>query len=98
MRQLWTMGIRDKQLLVIIRKMLKAPIVLLNGEMQYPNKGTPQGGILSPLLANINLNEFDWWITNQWEDRLLKELSLTIKRADMLTSTHITVKCAKQRL
>ncbi|MFC9449698.1 group II intron reverse transcriptase/maturase [Bacillus cereus] len=80
MRQLWTMGIRDKQLLVIIRKMLKAPIVLPNGEMQYPNKGTPQGGILSPLLANINLNEFDWWITNQWEDRLLKELSLTIKK------------------
>lgn len=60
--------------------MLKAPIVLPNGEMQYPNKGTPQGGILSPLLANINLNEFDWWITNQWEDRLLKELSLTIKK------------------
>ncbi|WP_321537751.1 reverse transcriptase domain-containing protein, partial [Streptococcus suis] len=28
MRQIWTLGIRDKQLLVIIRKMLKAPIVL----------------------------------------------------------------------
>lgn len=80
MRQLWTMGIRDKQLLVIIRKMLKAPIVLPNGEIQYPSKGTPQGGILSPLLANINLNEFDWWIANQWEERLLKELSLTIKK------------------
>lgn len=26
----------------------------------------PQGGILSPLLANINLNEFDHWIEGQW--------------------------------
>lgn len=30
-------------------------------------KGTPQGGILSPLLANIVLNELDWWIAGQWE-------------------------------
>ena len=67
MRQLWTMGFRDKQLLVIIRKILKAPIKLENGEIVYPNKGTPQGGILSPLLANVNLNEFDWWIGEQWE-------------------------------
>lgn len=43
--------------------MLKAPIK----EMGVPNKGTPQGGILSPLLANIVLNEFDWWISSQWE-------------------------------
>lgn len=69
MRQIWTIGIQDKQLLVILRKMLKAPIVLPNGEIAYPTKGTPQGGILSPLLANINLNEFDWWIANQWESK-----------------------------
>lgn len=68
-RQIWTMGIQDKQLLVILRKMLKAPIVLPNGDITYPTKGTPQGGILSPLLANINLNEFDWWIANQWESK-----------------------------
>lgn len=69
MQQIWTMGIQDKQLLVILRKMLKAPIVLPNGKTVYPTKGTPQGGILSPLLANINLNEFDWWIANQWESK-----------------------------
>lgn len=29
---------------------------------------TPQGGIISPLLANIVLNELDWWIASQWEE------------------------------
>ncbi|PGS64256.1 group II intron reverse transcriptase/maturase [Bacillus thuringiensis] len=75
MRQIWTMGIRDKQLLVIIRKMLKAPIALPNGEIVHPTKGTPQGGILSPLLANITLNEFDWWIANQWESKKCRTIN-----------------------
>lgn len=38
MRQLWTLGIRDKQLLVIIRKILKAPIKLENGEIIHPKE------------------------------------------------------------
>lgn len=66
-RQMWSMGIRDKKLICVIKQMLKAPIVLPNGTMFYPTKGTPQGGILSPLLANIVLNELDWWISSQWE-------------------------------
>ncbi|EHN4298273.1 TPA: group II intron reverse transcriptase/maturase [Enterococcus faecium] len=74
MRQMWTMGIRDKELLTIIRKMLKAPVVLPNGTIQFPEKGTPQGGILSPLLANINLSEFDWWVSEQWEIRHMSEI------------------------
>lgn len=66
-QQMWEMGIQDKRLLCIIREMLKAPIVLPNGEILHPSKGTPQGGILSPLLSNIVLNELDWWIASQWE-------------------------------
>lgn len=67
-RQMWEMGIRDKQLICVIKQMLKAPIVMPNGDKVYPTKGTPQGGILSPLLANIVLNELDWWISSQWEN------------------------------
>ena len=67
MKQLWSLGIRDKKLLSIIKAMLKAPIVLPNGKEIIPTKGTPQGGILSPLLANVVLNELDRWIESQWE-------------------------------
>ena len=66
-KQLWNMGIRDKKLINIIRRMLKAPIQLPSGKTETPTKGTPQGGILSPLLANVVLNELDQWISSQWE-------------------------------
>ena len=67
-RQMWALGMRDKQLICIIKEMLKAPVILPDGSTQNPTKGTPQGGILSPLLANIVLNELDWWVSSQWED------------------------------
>lgn len=63
LKQLWTLGIRDKKLIKIISLILKAEI----DKVGKPIKGTPQGGILSPLLSNIVLNELDWWISNQWE-------------------------------
>lgn len=67
-RQMWTLGIRDKHLLGKILCMLKAPIKLSNGQLIYPTKGTPQGGIISPLLANIVLNELDHWVESNWEE------------------------------
>ncbi|WP_294240711.1 group II intron reverse transcriptase/maturase [Pseudobutyrivibrio sp.] len=66
-KQIWTMGIHDKHLLYLIRQMLSANILLEDGRIEKPQKGTPQGGIISPLLANIYLNELDQWVSSQWQ-------------------------------
>jgi len=49
--------------LTCISKMLKAEI---DGE-GVPTKGVPQGGLLSPLLSNVVLNDLDQWVADQWE-------------------------------
>ena len=71
MKQLWTLGVQDKQLLFVLRRILNAPIRMPDGTTVCPAKGTPQGGIISPLLANVVLNELDHWIDSQWTEHPL---------------------------
>jgi group II intron reverse transcriptase/maturase len=55
--------VKDKRILTLIEAMLKAGM-MEDGLFRRTEEGTPQGGILSPLLANIYLHQFDlWW----WE-------------------------------
>lgn len=55
--------IADRSVLALIRKWLKCPIVEGDGhggdKITKPKQGTPQGGVISPLLANIFLHELD---------------------------------------
>jgi len=51
--------ITDPELLALILKYLKAGVILQNGRYEEQLKGMPQGGPLSPLLANILLDELD---------------------------------------
>ena len=86
MRQIWAMGIHDKQLIFIIKRILKAPIRMPDGTTLIPDKGTPQGGIISPLLANIVLNELDKWVESQWQNHpLVKEYGYERKIRNSIT-------------
>lgn len=53
------MRIVDRQVLKLIRKWLEAPIWEAGKPMKANDKGTPQGGIISPLLANLYMHWFD---------------------------------------
>lgn len=51
--------IKDKRVLYYIRQMLKAGMMDKEGIKQKREQGTPQGGPLSPLLANVLLDDLD---------------------------------------
>ena len=61
LQKLWKIGIHDKRVLKIISQMLKAGY-MENDLFHATELGTPQGGILSPLLSNVYLNDFDWYV------------------------------------
>ena len=52
--------VKDDRLIGLIRRMLKARVVMPDGVVVTTEEGTPQGGPLSPLLSNIVLDELDW--------------------------------------
>ena len=57
--------ITDERIIKLVQQMLKAG-VMEDGAWHVTDDGTPQGGIVSPLLANIYLNELDQFIAAKW--------------------------------
>ena len=66
LKRLYHMGVRDRRVLQIIKAMLKAGVM---DECEVNEAGTPQGGLISPLLANVYLDMMDEWGAKQWENK-----------------------------
>ncbi|MFI7360509.1 group II intron reverse transcriptase/maturase [Streptomyces avidinii] len=59
--------VKDKRVLLLVKAFLKAGVLTELGENKETLTGTPQGGILSPLLANIALSALDEHLHGPWE-------------------------------
>jgi len=81
--------ISDGKVLELIEKFLKQGVMEEGVEVE-PEKGSPQGGVISPLLANIYLNPLDW---------MLSELGIqSIRYADDIVLLRGSAEEAKQAL
>ena len=70
LREILHRRVRDGVLLRLIGKWLNAG-VMESGKLSYPDAGTPQGGVVSPLLANVYLHEvLDQWFAQDVMPRL----------------------------
>jgi group II intron reverse transcriptase/maturase len=67
LRTLLRQRVRDGVVLRLIDKWLNAG-VLEDGDLSYPEAGTPQGGVISPLLANIYLH----YVLDEWFEEVVK--------------------------
>jgi RNA-directed DNA polymerase len=73
--------VRDGVLRRVINKWLHAGVQEC-GVLSYPDAGTPQGGVVSPILANVYLHEvLDKWFANEAQPRL-KGPSFMVRYAD----------------
>jgi RNA-directed DNA polymerase len=81
LREILRLRVLDGVLLRLVGKWLQAG-VLEEGGVSYPDKGSPQGGVISPLLANIFLHEvLDRWFEREVKPRLSGKASL-VRYAD----------------
>ena len=84
--------IADGKVLGIIEKFLKAS-VLEDGIILDPHAGSPQGGIISPLLANIYLNPLDWLLASLGLEsvRYADDIVVLTKDAETATKALATI-------
>lgn len=68
MQQMLQQRIDDKRVLSLIQQWMKAEVVEPTGQVIKPTKGTPQGGVISPVLANIYLH----YVLDLWFEKVVK--------------------------
>src|SRR3990172_10239166 len=77
-------GVKDGVIRRVVHKWLHAG-VMEAGELHFPEAGTPQGGVISPLLANVYLHEvLDVWFQREIQPRLQGKSLLVRYAGDFL--------------
>ncbi len=66
--EMLSLRIADKQLLRLIKKWLKAGVLETDDTVTHPEAGSPQGGVISPILANVYLH----YTLDQWFHEVVK--------------------------
>ena len=72
--------IKDKRVCALVKAFLKAGVMTADGDLEESYTGARQGGILSPLLANIALSALDDYFTRQWQTQSTK-MGTQVQRA-----------------
>ena len=82
----------EKWVLMYVERWLKAPIEHEDGKLEYPEKGSPQGGVVSPLLSNLYLHyAFDKWMS-------IHHSTVEFERYADDIVVHCTSKCEAEQL
>ena len=59
--------IKDKRVLALVKAFLKAGVLTETGDREDTHTGTPQGGILSPLIFNVAMSALDEHLHRPWK-------------------------------
>jgi RNA-directed DNA polymerase len=76
--------IKDKRICALVKAFLASGVLTEFGDREETLTGTPQGGILSPLLANIALSALDDHFDQQWHE----QMGTTVQRAKRRRHSH----------
>lgn len=91
----------NKWILLYIERWLKCPVKDLDGNLLSRDKGTPQGGVISPLLANLYLHyTFDAWISRvhrgvkfeRYADDIVIHCSVLVEAEKILKNLNLRMK------
>lgn len=65
--------VKDKRVCALVKAFLKSGVMTELGDREETHTGTPQGGIISPLMANIALSVLDDYFDQQWRRQMSTE-------------------------